>query len=69
MSKQEIYTLHQNINNLNEIADRMVQEYNKKNKILDNGLKQCTNCETHVSILKGGGCNTCHILGGCDCSK
>lgn len=70
MEKRSVTILHQNLMDLNSLADDMIKEYNHKNNIVKNGLVKKEQIKRQINIMRGGdtGCGLCGMKGGCDCS-
>lgn len=47
---RDVQTLVQNLKELNEISTQITNEYVKKNKILESGLKECGECRRIVKL-------------------
>jgi len=63
--------LHQNLSDLNQIADHMLQEYTHKNNIIKNGIVEKEQYRKHVRTMKGGdlSCGLCGMKGGNSITK
>ena len=71
MEKRNVTILHQNLVDLNNLADDMITEYNHKNNIIKDGLLRKEQITRQINIMRGGydtGCGLCGMNGGCDCS-
>lgn len=70
MEKRSVTILHQNLVDLNGLADDMIKEYNHKNNIVKDGLVRKEQIKRQINIMRGGdtGCGLCGMKGGCDCS-
>lgn len=45
--------LHQNLIDLDNISQNFLSEFKQKNKVLEEGLKDCSNCEAFINKSSG----------------
>ena len=69
MDKNNVNILHQNLVDLNQLADHMIKEITHKNNIIKNSFAQKEQYRQQIGIMRGGSnvaCKLCAMNGGFD---
>jgi len=45
VEKEDAIKLHKNLRDLNTISEQLLNEFNRKNKVITESIKDCENCE------------------------